>query len=87
MPLKENHLARAVAADARESLPHASSDDASRNGLRSWILTIAISAAVLATMYGLAYWNEARGEASRAFSATSQNVDVSKGAETPPRQP
>ena len=87
MPLKEDHLARAVPADARESQPHASSGDASRNGLRSWILTIAISAAVLATMYGLAYWNEARGEASRAMSATTQNAAVTKGTEAPPRQP
>jgi hypothetical protein len=35
-------------------------------GMRTWVLTLAISGTVLATMYGLAYWNEARSEAVRA---------------------
>ena len=37
----------------------------SANQLRTWMFTIAISATVLAIMYGLAYWHELRGEAAR----------------------
>ena len=49
---------------------------ASHTGLRSWILTIAISIAALVTMYGLAYLNEAHGDV-RAISATSQDAATS----------
>jgi hypothetical protein len=37
----------------------------SAHQLRTWTFTIAISAALLAVMYGLAYWHELRGEAAR----------------------
>jgi hypothetical protein len=37
----------------------------SANQLRTWTFTIAISATLLAIMYGLAYWHELRGEAAR----------------------
>ena len=32
---------------------------------RTWTYTLAISATLLAIMYGLAFWHEARGEAAR----------------------
>jgi len=37
----------------------------SANQLRTWMFTIAISATLLAIMYGLAFWHEVRGEAAR----------------------
>ena len=37
----------------------------SAHQLRTWTFTIAISATLLAVMYGLAYWHELRGEAAR----------------------
>lgn len=36
--------------------------------IRTWTVTFAIAAIVLLTMYGLAYWHEARGEANRPLN-------------------
>ena len=44
------------------------------SGMRTWVLTLAISGTVLATMYGLAYWNEARSEAVRAQTIAAPAV-------------
>jgi hypothetical protein len=77
MPLEENDLPdTATGGDGSGSLPHECSPGAARSGLRTWTLTIAISTAVLVTMYGLAYWNEARGDAGRAISAASSNASA-----------
>jgi hypothetical protein len=62
MALKRNH-ARAVAQE------HA-------NGLRTWTFTIAISLTLLAIMYGLAYWHEARGEAIRDSAVQSAPITL-----------
>jgi len=45
-----------------------------KSGMRAWVLTLAISGTVLATMYGLAYWNEARSEAVRAQTIAAPAV-------------
>ena len=73
MRLEENHLPNTVTTggDVPAVRPHATPPVASRTGIRSWSLIIAISTAALVAMYGLAYWNEARASASRATSATN----------------
>jgi len=61
MALKRNH-ARAVA------------QEHPANGLRTWTYTVAISLTLLAIMYGLAYWHEARGEAARDSAVQSAPI-------------
>jgi hypothetical protein len=61
MSLKRNH-ARAVA------------QEHPANGSRTWTFTLAISLTVLAIMYGLAYWHEARGEAARDGALNSAPI-------------
>jgi hypothetical protein len=40
------------------------------NQVRTWTFTLAISATLLAIMYGLAFWHEARARAIAAEAAT-----------------
>jgi len=60
MALKRNH-ARAVAQEQS-------------TGLRTWTFTVAISLTLLAIMYALAYWHEARGEAARDGAVQSAPI-------------
>ena len=48
----------------------------SANQLRTWTFTIAISATLLAIMYGLAYWHELRGEAARQDAIRSAPISA-----------
>ena len=44
-------------------------DQERANQVRTWTFTIAISATLLAVMYGLAFWHEARARATAAEAA------------------
>ena len=57
MQAADNHV-RGAEASARPA--------DTNSGMRTWVLTLAISGTVLTSMYGLAYWNEAQSEAVRA---------------------
>jgi type VI protein secretion system component VasF len=44
--------------------------DTAPKALRTWTITLGICAALLVTMYGLAFWHEAQAEAARTAPAT-----------------
>jgi hypothetical protein len=39
--------------------------EGARSAFRTWAVTLGVSGAMLAAMYGLAFWHEARAEAAR----------------------
>jgi hypothetical protein len=43
--------------------------EGARSAFRTWAVTLGVSGAMLAVMYGLAFWHEARAEAARAAPA------------------
>ncbi len=47
------------------------------NQARTWTFTLAISAALLAIMYGLAFWHESRSEAARQQAIQSAPISSS----------
>ena len=65
MQAADNHV-RNAEASARQA--------DGNSGMRTWVLTLAISGTVLTSMYGLAYWNEARSEAVRAQTIAAPAV-------------
>jgi hypothetical protein len=48
----------------------------SASAVRTWTFTIAISATLLAVMYGLAYWHELRGAAARQDAMQSAPISA-----------
>jgi hypothetical protein len=43
--------------------------EGARSAFRTWAVTLGVSGVMLAVMYGLAFWHEARAEAARAAPA------------------
>ena len=67
-----------------ESVDHAARSEASSSGrFRTWTVTIAICAIVLTTMYGFAFWHEARSEASRVINTAPPAVGQPADATAP----
>jgi len=69
MQSADNHVC-----DAERNTKASARPTDAKSGMRTWVLTLAISGTVLATMYGLAYWNEARSEAVRAQTIAAPAV-------------
>ncbi|HML14572.1 MAG TPA: hypothetical protein VK456_14795 [Xanthobacteraceae bacterium] len=51
------------------AITHKIEQEHAANQVRTWTFTIAISATLLAIMYGLAFWHEARARATAAEAA------------------